>query len=68
MVTLPRGPLGIEEIGEGIEHDSHSVIPHENRLFFPNSKVRTETQFTKRTQSSRWYFFCIVISVLVYWI
>lgn len=37
-MTLPRDPLGIGEIGEGIEHDSHSVIPHENRLFFPDSK------------------------------
>lgn len=48
MVTLPRGPLGIGGIGEGNEHDSHSVMPHENGLFSPNSKVRTETQFIKR--------------------
>lgn len=49
MVTLSRGPLGIGEIGEGTEHDSHSVIPHKNRLFFPNSKVRTETVYKKNT-------------------
>lgn len=30
---------------ERSEHDSHSVMSHENRLLLPNSKVRTETEF-----------------------